>query len=366
MHKLLIPLALMAMALTTACGGDDEADSPEEATARSQAQATIDAAAANADELGVTDQTREYAAQWCDPMESLIEEFTDLEPEFATAEAAEDFTVLGDLVENLVGPLTEFRDDLADMDPPDEYEEFHQAALDEMDYAVRSMEAVQEEGFFAAAFLAGEEPPSAEEPPEMEAALAIECGEQFVELFESDTFGEFFGGEGGEEEDGFGIDFGSGSEEVPCEGAGCSRSDPAPLGASVETSDGQVIRVIDVNLDAETAVLAADDFIEPPEPGNRMVLVEVEVDYEGEGDETVFVQSGQFSLTGSNNVIYDSFDEGVSCGFLNTEINQELFPGGSARGDVCFQYPEGETDLILIVEPFDSFGDESRRYLALE
>jgi hypothetical protein len=43
-----------------------------------------------------------------------------------------------------------------------------------------------------------------------------------------------------------------------------------------------------------------------------------------------------------------------------------MFPGGELEGFACFQVPEDDTGLILIVQPFASFDDEDRRFIALE
>ena len=75
---------------------------------------------------------------------------------------------------------------------------------------------------------------------------------------------------------------------------------------------------------------------------------------------------GSAGHSGSRNVLYDTFDEASSCGFLDDEISGEMFPGGELEGWVCFQAPADEADLILVVEPFFSFDDGDRRYIALE
>jgi hypothetical protein len=164
-------------------------------------------------------------------------------------------------------------------------------------------------------------------------------------------------------------DFGSSSDDdddaTPASGPGSSRSEPAPLGSAVTTGDMRVT-VISADLDADLA--AVSEFEPTPVAGRRAVLVRVRVEHTGErsSDETVEVSGSMFSITGSGNVVYDGFSEDESCGFLADSIDAELFAGGSAEGYVCFQVPEDETGLLLIVEPSFSFGNEDRRFLALE
>lgn len=158
---------------------------------------------------------------------------------------------------------------------------------------------------------------------------------------------------------------GDAGDATPASGPGSSRSQPAPLGSTVTVGDMRVT-VVAANLNADLA--AVSEFEPTPVAGRRAVLVRVRVEHAGEAssDETVEVSESMFSVTGSGNVVYDGFSEDESCGFLADGIDAELFAGGSAEGDVCFQVPEDETRLLLIVEPAFSFGDADRRFLALE
>lgn len=155
----------------------------------------------------------------------------------------------------------------------------------------------------------------------------------------------------------------TGDQATPPTGPGTSRAEAVPLGESVTTGDLRVT-VLGVDLDAANEIIAQDDFVDPPSRGNRYVLIDVRAEHAGEGEETVTVSTTDFELTGSRNVIYDNF--GDDCGFYSGQINGEMFPGGSLEGSVCFEVPEDETGLILIVSPFSSFDGQDRRFLALE
>jgi hypothetical protein len=142
------------------------------------------------------------------------------------------------------------------------------------------------------------------------------------------------------------------------------------FGETLVAPSGVEVTVLDVNADAWAAVQAENEFNGPPEAGKRMVLVHVHVayrapaDHEPASEETVEISEGDFKLTGSKNVVYTTYD--VSCGLIPEPLQAELFEGGSAEGNVCFQVPVEETGLILIFEPFFGFGEAGRRYLALK
>jgi uncharacterized protein DUF4352 len=162
-----------------------------------------------------------------------------------------------------------------------------------------------------------------------------------------------------------GDDDGEETSETPAAtGPGTSREEAVPSGDTVRTLDLEAT-VIEMNLDATEEVLAQYEFAEQPAPGNRYVLITVRVRHAGGGPETLTVSSSDFKITGSGNILYDNFND-HSCGFIDGELRGELFAGGELEGHVCFQVPQSETALILVADPFFSFEDSDRRYLALE
>ena len=52
-----------------------------------------------------------------------------------------------------------------------------------------------------------------------------------------------------------------------------------------------------------------------------------------------------YSLIGDNRVVYTTFEN--SCGIIPDELNAELFAGGRAEGNICFQIPVAERELVL-------------------
>jgi hypothetical protein len=163
------------------------------------------------------------------------------------------------------------------------------------------------------------------------------------------------------------FDLGDGDEDAtPASGPGSSRAEPAALGETVDAGKLRV-SVIDADTDAASRLETLSEFPSTPIPGRRVVLARVLVEYiSDDTDETIQVYESDFKITGSGNVVYDTFGDDTSCGFLEDTLQGEMFPGGSLEGNVCFQVPETETDLLLIAQPSFSFSDNGRRYFALE
>jgi hypothetical protein len=149
-------------------------------------------------------------------------------------------------------------------------------------------------------------------------------------------------------------------------GPGSSRSNAVPLGSPVRTGDLEVT-VLTADLDADATTFGDSSFATPARSGFRYVVVRVHVRNAGTGEDTIDASEGDFGMTGSANVLYEPYDDKSSCGFLTRDrLEAKLFPGGSADGNVCFQIPADERDVLLVVSPFISFKGSDRRYLALQ
>ena len=137
---------------------------------------------------------------------------------------------------------------------------------------------------------------------------------------------------------------------------------PTPAGEVLQGTDGTEIVVTGVLEDATNLVLETNQFNDPPKPGNRFYMVTVAVSYVS-GSDSLNVTEADYSLIGDKKVVYAPFEE--SCGVIPDELAAELFPGGQAEGNVCFQIEAGDGNFVLIYEPFLSFEGE-RRFLGLE
>ena len=144
--------------------------------------------------------------------------------------------------------------------------------------------------------------------------------------------------------------------------AGMTLDNPTPAGEVLQGTDGTEIVVTGILEDATNLVLETNQFNDPPKPGNRFYMVTVAVSYVS-GSDSLNVTEADYSLIGDKKVVYAPFEE--SCGVIPDELAAELFPGGQAEGNVCFQIEADDGNFVLIYEPFLSFEGE-RRFLGLE
>ena len=139
-------------------------------------------------------------------------------------------------------------------------------------------------------------------------------------------------------------------------------ANPVPAGGILPGTDGTETVVTGILEDATSLVLETNQFNDPPETGSKFYLVTVSVDYVSGADSLAIAESN-YSLVGDNRVVYTPFEN--PCGVIPDELGAELFPGGQAEGNVCFQVESDDANFVLIHEPFLSF-DGERRFLSLE
>ncbi len=200
-------------------------------------------------------------------------------------------------------------------------------------------------------------------------------GEDFSPTEDDDSLSDFWVYEGGawkwgtddEEPCDSSFDGGSSTDNAtPASGPGSSRAEPAAIGKAVESGKLR-ITVINVDTDAADKLETLSDFPSTPVPGRRVVLARVKVEYiADDSDETIQIYESDYKITGSANILYDTFGDDTSCGFLEDTLQGEMFPGGSLEGNICFQVPEDETDLLLVAQPSFDFGNNGRRFFELE
>ena len=130
----------------------------------------------------------------------------------------------------------------------------------------------------------------------------------------------------------------------------------------MQGTDGMEIVVTGILEDATDSVMETNQFNDPPEPGNSFYMVTVAVSYVS-GTDSLNVSEADYSLIGDNRIVYTPFEN--SCGVVPEELRAELFPGGQAEGNVCFQVEADDSNFVLIHEPFLSFEGE-RRFLNLD
>lgn len=136
-------------------------------------------------------------------------------------------------------------------------------------------------------------------------------------------------------------------------GPGSSRSAAMKLGAPATVEDTWKITVLDVNEDAWDVVNAPKSFNDPPAADERIVLIRVGVENVSTDDQPQHIGDFEFSLTGSHNELYSSYDQDHSC-FAPDSLDAQLFPKGKAQGDLCFRIPRDETNLLLVWNSFST------------
>ncbi len=149
---------------------------------------------------------------------------------------------------------------------------------------------------------------------------------------------------------------------------GSERARPAPAGTSVLTDGG--LAITNVNANATAAVIAANSFNDSPAAGNRFVLITVRVQIvDGSTLDETSVSQSDFKLVGGQGRIFDYSND--SCGtfpVLPDSLDFSRFQGASGAGNMCFEVPVTESDLVLFNDPLYSFTSNAaaRRWLIVE
>lgn len=322
--RLSIVVALLLGILVASCGGGSDP---------TPADQTYEAARAEAEQTPVSDSMREYAQQLCDPMQTFLanagETFEQLDEQATTEATPEDFDeAFGELFEvfgELEEPFQQLRDDMEDVDPPSDLQDYHEAFLGELDSALLIMAALRDDG--VSALLAAPTPaPTPEEPEGFEAGLLQECGpelKEVVEQFDSDFFG------GSDEIDLFGGDDDETATPLP----------PGEIGDTI-AANGYELTVNSY----QNPYAPPDDFFEP-EPGQQWILFDVSITNVSEED--VDYGTLDFTVRDSDDFSYDTTyvgeERGLSFGSLR--------PGETVRGEVGFELPVDAHPDLLIYEP---------------
>ncbi len=134
-------------------------------------------------------------------------------------------------------------------------------------------------------------------------------------------------------------------------GPGSSRTDPIKLGAAATVEDRWKITVLSVDEDAWNTIKAQDNFNDPPAADERFVLIRVGIENVSSDDKPQQIGDFEFSLTGSHNELYSSYSNDHSC-FAPDSLDAQLYPKGTAQGNLCFRISKDETGLLLVWNSF--------------
>jgi hypothetical protein len=133
---------------------------------------------------------------------------------------------------------------------------------------------------------------------------------------------------------------------------------PMPVGR-VATVGPWSVRVVSVTPNATEAVMAENQFNEPPGEGEQFFMAAVEATYQGDESST-FWTDVSLKAVGQSNVAYEAFEAG--CGVIPDSIDNagETFPGGTITGNTCWRIDRSDArSLVMIAE--ESFSLEGSR-----
>ncbi|PTT66873.1 DUF4352 domain-containing protein [Arthrobacter sp. HMWF013] len=145
-----------------------------------------------------------------------------------------------------------------------------------------------------------------------------------------------------------------GAAEAPAAKTG-TRESPHPLGSVIESKDWRVV-VNSVTLAATDAVVAANQFNDPPAAGSEYILVNYSVTYIGDdanGQTPSFVSVEYVTADGTT---VNSYDKSVV--EPDPISSNALYKDGSATGNVAFHVPSATAGQgVLAIRP-GMFGDK--------
>lgn len=144
-------------------------------------------------------------------------------------------------------------------------------------------------------------------------------------------------------------------EPTATSAVGTVRSNPAPIGSEIVTEDMAFV-VLGSIRPANDIILGANMFNTEPEANQEYVMVQVQISCRKSVDDRCDLYSSNLSALGSTGILRDPdiFVAGVD-GLL--DFNTDFYGGATVTGYIPFIVEIGESDLLLVYEPFlgDSF-----------
>lgn len=142
-----------------------------------------------------------------------------------------------------------------------------------------------------------------------------------------------------------------------------TRDNPMPFGASAALGDGWTLRVVEVIPNATDAVLAENQFNEPPEQGKQFFIVRVAMTFTGTGSDDVSAGL-RLRLVGDSAVAYTTYND--SCGVVPDRLpDTEVFTGGTVEGNLCWSVKSSDVGSLVLFDDAYEVADNDRKFFSL-
>ena len=129
-----------------------------------------------------------------------------------------------------------------------------------------------------------------------------------------------------------------------------ARTAPIAMNTPTDVGSGWQLAVTGAARDITDAVLAENQFNEPPPAGFRFVGIDVAYTYNGSGSD--------IALTATTSAVsISNVSLAKECGVIPGEVDvfSDVFTGGTVTGTICFVVPDGGIDgLVLYTTSFDA------------
>ena len=133
-----------------------------------------------------------------------------------------------------------------------------------------------------------------------------------------------------------------------------TRSNPLSLGQPlgiVINDEHWRLKILSTQPDATAAVLAENQFNDPPAQGHQFFIVTLQVDYvSGTKMESPDLRvTSDLRAVGPSNVVYTSFGSDSRCGVIpdGFTFKNDLMPGGSMTGNECWSVLSSEASSLV-------------------
>ena len=95
-------------------------------------------------------------------------------------------------------------------------------------------------------------------------------------------------------------------------------------------------------------VLAENQFNDPPVAGRQFFIVTLSYKYVGASKGTPWLDLSGLRISGSRNVLYDSFSSDSRCGVIPNDLDShgDLLTGGADTANMCFSVPSDEVTSL--------------------